>query len=129
VVRTPIPVGSIAPVAQNLELINASRNVNNISATTKGAPEAQETAKATPQKVTKGKTANASAHKGTAKHKTASESEEEGGSKGESKSKVKSKTVEASKDTDESETPKKKTSSFQGRQRKERRWVKEHKDL
>jgi hypothetical protein len=76
--------------------------------------ERKEAAKATPQKGTKGKTTNASTHKGTAKHKTASESEEEGGSKGESKSKVKSKTAKASKDTediDESETPKKKTSS------------------
>jgi hypothetical protein len=76
--------------------------------------EHKETAKATPQKGTKEKTANASAHKGTAKHKTASESEEEGGSKGENKSKVKSKTAKASRDTedtDESETPKKKTSS------------------
>jgi len=76
--------------------------------------EHKETAKASPQKGTKGKTANASTHKGTTKHKTASESEEEGGSKGESKSKVKSKTPKASKDTDntdESEIPKKKTSS------------------
>jgi hypothetical protein len=76
--------------------------------------EHKETAKATPQKGTKGKTANASAHKGPAKHKTASESEDEGGSKGENKSKVKSKTAKTSKDTvhtDESETPKKKTSS------------------
>jgi uncharacterized protein DUF6600 len=75
--------------------------------------ERKETAKAPPQKGTKGKTANASTHKGTAKHKTASESEEKGGSKAESKSKVKSKTAKASKntdDTDESETPKKKTS-------------------
>jgi hypothetical protein len=71
--------------------------------------EHKETAKATPQKGTKGNTANASAHKGAAKHKTASESEGEGG--GESKSKVKSKTAKASKDTDESETPKKKNSS------------------
>ena len=76
--------------------------------------EHKESAKATPQKGTKGKTANASTHKGTAKHKTASESDEEYGSKGENKSKVKSKTAKASKDTDdtgESETPKKKTSS------------------
>jgi hypothetical protein len=74
--------------------------------------EHKETAKASPQKGTKGKTANASTRKGTAKHKTASESEEERGSKGESKSKVKSKTAKASKETDDtdgSETPKKKT--------------------
>jgi hypothetical protein len=76
--------------------------------------EPKETAKVIPQKKTKGKSTNASAHKGAAKHKTASESEEEGGSKGESKSKVKSKTAKTSKDTedtDESETPKKKTTS------------------
>src|SRR6201993_1304016 len=75
--------------------------------------EHKETAKASPQKGTKGKTASTSTHKETAKHKTASESEDEGGSKGESKSKVKSKTAKASKetdDTDESKTPKKKTS-------------------
>jgi hypothetical protein len=74
--------------------------------------EHKETAKASPQKGTKGKTANASTRKGTAKHKTASESKEERGSKGESKSKVKSKTAKASKETDDtdgSETPKKKT--------------------
>jgi hypothetical protein len=79
----------------------------------KESKEHKQTAKATSQKGTKVKTANASAHKGTARHKTASESDDEGGSKGESKSKVKSKTVKASKDTedaDESETPKKKTS-------------------
>ncbi|MBV8101342.1 MAG: hypothetical protein JOZ31_19535 [Verrucomicrobia bacterium] len=83
----------------------------------KESNERKETAKATPQKRTKGKPANASTHKGTAKHKTASESEEEGGSKGESKSKVSSKTAKASKDTDdtdESETPKKKTSKSGG---------------
>jgi hypothetical protein len=76
--------------------------------------EHKETAKATPQKGTKGKTANPSVHKSTAKHKTASESEEEGGSKGESKSKVKSKTAKVSKeadDADESGTPEKKASS------------------
>jgi hypothetical protein len=77
----------------------------------KESKEHKQTAKATLQKGTKGKTANALAHKSTAKHKTASESDDEGGSKGESKSQVKSKTAKASKDTDESETPKKKTSS------------------
>jgi hypothetical protein len=74
--------------------------------------EHKETAKASPQKGAKGKTATASTHKETAKHKTASASEDEGGSKGESKSKVKSKTAKASKEThhtDESKTPKKKT--------------------
>ncbi|HEX6565711.1 MAG TPA: DUF6600 domain-containing protein, partial [Chthoniobacterales bacterium] len=79
--------------------------------------EHKETAKASPQKGTKGKTATASTHKETAKHKTASGSEDEGGSKGESKSKVKSKTAKGSKDagpTDESTTPKKKTSKNSG---------------
>jgi hypothetical protein len=74
--------------------------------------ERKETAKATPQKGTKEKTANASTHKGAAKHKTASESEEEGSSKGEGKSKASSKTAKRSKDTDdESETSKKKAGS------------------
>jgi len=75
--------------------------------------EHKETAKATQQKGTKGKTANASAHKGTPKHKTASESSKgEAGSKGEGKSKASSKTAKRSRDTDdESETPKKKASS------------------
>jgi hypothetical protein len=75
--------------------------------------EQKATAKATPQKGTKGKMANASMRNAAAKHKTASESEEEVGSKAESKSKLKSKTAKASKeahDTDESKTPKKKTS-------------------
>jgi hypothetical protein len=83
----------------------------------KESREHKETAKATPQKGTKGKTANASTHKGTAKHKTASESEEESGSKAESKSKVKSKTAKASKDTgdtDEPATTKKKTPKGDG---------------
>jgi Family of unknown function (DUF6600) len=77
--------------------------------------EPKESAKATPQKGTKGRTANASTHKGSAKHKTASESKEEGGSKGKSKSKGSSKTAKRSKDMDdESEAPRKKTSSSEG---------------
>jgi hypothetical protein len=66
--------------------------------------ESKETAeKEAAKKGNKGKTENASAHKGTPKHKTASASEEEGGSKGESKSKLKSKTAKASKDTDDTD--------------------------
>jgi hypothetical protein len=78
----------------------------------KAPKETKETAKATPQKGTNGKTANASTHQGTAKHKTASGSEEESSSKGESKSKVKSKTAKRPKETDDgSETPKRKAGS------------------
>jgi hypothetical protein len=80
----------------------------------KEAKPGKETVKGAAEKGSKGKTANASAHKSTVKHKTASESKEESGSKGKSESKGKSKTAKASKDTDDTDdatSSKKKSSS------------------
>ena len=94
----------------------AIRPVSNQKEKEKEPKESKETAKASGKKGSKGKTASTSTHKGSQKHKTASESKEESGSKGEGKSKGSSKLAKASKDTDdtdtdESESPKKKTTS------------------